>query len=193
MGAAIRAVLAAGLVALLAGCLPGGGAPGARAPAGPNPVTGGEIEVTELAPVPAAPAGPRGAGEAAPAAPLAAAAGGDTPRPKPRPAAQTPEEAAEGPSAPDPAAPTPAEALPEAAKSEAQLACERRRGVWADAGNGLNACVQTTRDAGKTCRKAGDCEGECLARSGTCAPFTPLFGCNDIFDDAGRRMTLCLD
>ena len=32
-----------------------------------------------------------------------------------------------------------------------------------------------------------------LARSGTCAPITPMFGCNDILQDDGREVTLCLD
>lgn len=94
--------------------------------------------------------------------------------------------------APPPAAAPPAAAPPAARKSEAQLACEARRGSWARSENGSHACVTQTRDSGKTCTRAGQCQGLCLARSGTCAPFTPLLGCNDILDDSGRRMTQCL-
>jgi hypothetical protein len=33
----------------------------------------------------------------------------------------------------------------------------------------------------------------CLARSGTCAPIMPLFGCNEVLDKQGRRVTLCIE
>jgi hypothetical protein len=55
------------------------------------------------------------------------------------------------------------------------------------------ACVTLTRDGGKACTRQSQCEGYCLARSGTCAPITPMFGCNDILQDDGREVTLCLD
>ena len=113
-----------------------------------------------------------------------------TPRPKPRPGT-------------DPAADTPAEpatsepdaaAEPEAPKPPEQLLCEKTGGQWAMAGTtGAYICVKLTRDGGKMCRKKSDCEGLCLARSGTCAPFTPLFGCNEVLEKDGRRMTLCID
>jgi hypothetical protein len=95
---------------------------------------------------------------------------------------------------------TTVETLPAAAappppepKSEAQLACERRNGTWTSAGKGFKSCVFRTRDGGKTCRKETDCDGLCLARSGSCAPYKPLFGCNDILDSMGRKVTLCID
>ena len=50
-----------------------------------------------------------------------------------------------------------------------------------------------TRDAGKTCRRQTDCETECLARSRTCAPITPLFGCNPVLQADGREVNLCID
>lgn len=53
-------------------------------------------------------------------------------------------------------------------------------------------CVNPTRDAGKACRRGSDCEGLCLARSFTCAPYDPLFGCNEILQDDGSRVTYCL-
>jgi hypothetical protein len=98
--------------------------------------------------------------------------------------------AAEGEAAPE-AEPE----IPPEIKSEAQIACERRGGTWGRvaAGSEFRACVKRTRDDGQRCRTGRDCDGECLARSGTCAPVTPLFGCNDILDDTGRQMTLCVD
>ena len=183
----LRYVALAGVIAL-AGCvLPGGG--GGKT-AAPNPVTGGSIEVTPLDAGPASDAAKpeMAAAAAAPAAlPAKAPAAGDT-RPKPRPAAvspATPEVVV--------AAPVVAPAVPEAAKSPSQIACERKKGLWSKAGKGGFACISRTRDSGKECRSAKQCEGECLARSGTCAPFKPLFGCNEILDDMGRRTTLCID
>ena len=89
----------------------------------------------------------------------------------------------------------PAEAaIPAVLKSPEQLRCERKDGTWARAGKSeARTCVKQTRDGGKQCSKGTQCEGLCLARSGTCAPFAPLFGCNEIFEDDGRRVTLCID
>ena len=55
-----------------------------------------------------------------------------------------------------------------------------------------HVCVHTTRDSGKSCRKKGECQGECLATSGTCSPIIPLVGCNDILQADGSQVTLCL-
>lgn len=167
----MRNIWALACVCVLAACqlsLPGGDGTG---PGAPNPVTGGEITVTPLDdPAPAA------------AAPVVA------------PAAVPPAAPPEPEAAPEAApAPVAAPEVPAEEKSAARLACEKRKGVWARAANGTHSCVGYTRDGGKTCRKASDCESECLARSATCAPFKPLLGCNDILDDSGRRMTLCLD
>ena len=87
-------------------------------------------------------------------------------------------------------------ALPEPAvqKSKAQLICEKRGGNWGNAGkSNLKTCISRTKDAGKQCRKQSDCSSVCLARSGTCAPVKPLFGCNDILQKDGSRVTLCID
>ncbi|MBE2275295.1 MAG: hypothetical protein IAE87_03255 [Rhodobacteraceae bacterium] len=168
--AAIAAVL------VLAACqlsLPGGGA----APAAPDPVTGGAIEVTAL--------------DAAPSAKAAAVIhrpGPGTPRPRARPG-----RAAAPQPGPEAAAPV---AAPKAAapKSEAQLGCGKRGGRWIEIGkSGAFACVTPVKDAMKECTRGTQCEGDCLARSGSCAPYRPLFGCNEILDDSGRRMTQCLN
>ncbi len=181
----LRYLALAGVLALGGCVLPGGGGKTAA----PNPVTGGDIEVTPLDAVPSATTAkaeedPTAQAAVTPAAASAKApAAGDT-RPKPRPAAAL---------SAAPEAPVAAPAVPEAAKSPAQIACERKKGLWSKAGKGGFACVSKTRDSGKECRNAKQCEGECLARSGTCAPIKPLFGCNEILDDMGRRTTLCID
>lgn len=75
-----------------------------------------------------------------------------------------------------------------------QSACVRRGGEFREAGKlGLMTCFTTPKDAGKSCAKSSDCATECLARSRTCAPIQPLFGCNDLLDSAGRMVTLCVD
>ena len=94
-------------------------------------------------------------------------------------------------SASEPPAPKLAAAPP---KSASQLACEKAKGVWTLAGSGSAAfCQKPTRDGGKQCRASTDCEGYCLARSRTCAPITPMFGCQDILNEDGRMLTQCID
>lgn len=180
------------LLGLAACVLPQGGVGKAS---GPNPVTGDEIEVTALDdPAPSVAVGAPNAPNAdpEPSSPAVMAAGPETPRPKPKP---------ETAAAPAPSATEEAPPLPEAAtsepgtpKSEAQVACERRGDLWAKLPDSMaHTCVKRTRDSGKKCSNSTQCEGECLARSGTCAPYQPLFGCNEILQDDGTRMTLCLD
>jgi hypothetical protein len=104
-----------------------------------------------------------------------------------------------GASAAEDAAPETADAAvaeppPAPALSPAAHACLKRGGKWVGTGSsGLMACVRTTRDAGKTCRRQADCQGYCLARSRSCAPYTPLFGCNEVLGPNGERSTICLD
>ena len=71
--------------------------------------------------------------------------------------------------------------------------CRRQGGTVGPVAGGLLACLRETRDAGRQCRAKSDCEGQCLARSGTCAPVDPLFGCHEVLNDRGARMTLCRD
>lgn len=172
-GTLVRLALAA--CAFLAACtLAGPGGPSATAP-------GAAISVTPLAPPGAAP--PAGTQPAAsqdsPVAPLA----GATPTPPPPVA----EAQGETPGTAEAAPPPPPPLSPEA------LACQRGGGTWGKTPAGGSVCLRTTRDAGKSCTRGTQCEGLCLARSGTCAPITPVFGCNDIFQDDGSRVTLCLD
>ena len=84
--------------------------------------------------------------------------------------------------------------LVEAVKTAEQVLCEASKGQWVAAGEtGAFYCASQTRDAGKQCSKKTQCQGVCLARSGTCSPITPLYGCNDVLEKDGREVTLCID
>ncbi|MEZ5751174.1 MAG: hypothetical protein R3D60_04135 [Paracoccaceae bacterium] len=93
----------------------------------------------------------------------------------------------------EPAAPLPPPDPPMLAQQRA--ACAREGGELLSRGGrqGIYYCAHRTRDAGQRCDEASDCEGICLARSGTCAPLRPLFGCQEVFTDPGRRETLCME
>lgn len=159
------------------------------------------IEVTPLAPaVPAAAPAAEPEATPRPAVPTApepaankAAASPAKPDATPPPPPADPDPAAGEATAP-PAAADAAAAPPAPPPSPQQQACERGGGRYVAAGaSGARACVLPTRDAGKRCRRETDCDGLCLARSQTCAPIKPLFGCNDILQADGRRVTLCVD
>ena len=185
----MRFVLILPVLMALGACqfaLPGGAgktvANGAEAQA--KPITGDDISVTSLD----APSPGDGADASAPAqptaTPLAAA-----PAQEDAPAATS--DAAEV--APD-AAPEAVPEKPAEVKSQAHLLCEKKGGVWSNVGSTFASFCQTpTRDGGKSCRKESDCEGYCLAKSGTCAPIAPLFGCNDILTEEGRMLTQCIN
>lgn len=185
--AAVLAVL------MLCACVPGAAKDGANGKAAanmappPNPIITADIATTPLAPPPAGASG-------APIPTKAAAKAGTTPASEPQPAPEAPN--ASVPQAAPPKAAPPETAAPELAPpiSPEAARCQKSGGTWAAAGkSGAKACVKMTRDAGKLCTKQSQCEGFCLARSGTCAPFTPMFGCNDILQDDGREVSLCLD
>jgi len=87
-------------------------------------------------------------------------------------------------------------AVPPAAivKSPQRLACEKQGGDFVIVGNsGAMACQSGTKDAGKTCNSSDECDGSCLARSRSCAPVKPLFGCNDILEAGSRLVSLCIE
>lgn len=184
-------------LALLAACqmsLPGG----ERAPAPPvttNPVTGGTITTTTLdaptpAPTAAATASPATATDPRPQARTATAAPLADPVAAPVAAPAT----APGGTSPTGAAAPVTPEIPAVLKSPSQIACEKDRGTWARAGAGGGmSCIYQTRDGGKRCDSKDDCQGECLARSRTCSPIRPLFGCNAVLLDTGAEVTLCLD
>lgn len=86
------------------------------------------------------------------------------------------------------------EPVGEAAVEAARLACMEDGGTFAQGGKaGAMVCFRTPRDAGKQCKASTDCESACLARSMTCAPLEPLFGCQEILGANGERLTQCVD
>jgi hypothetical protein len=91
--------------------------------------------------------------------------------------------------------PTPPQGTSAATPGDLQrIACERRGGrLTPGPGQGSLICAITPRDAGRSCTRSTDCEGECLARSRTCAPVVPLRGCHDVLDSSGRSTRLCLE
>ena len=87
-----------------------------------------------------------------------------------------------------------AEPKPEApdANAAARAKCVAGGGNFTKASGGF-ICVNRTRDANKSCTSSNQCQGACLARSGTCSPVVPLVGCHDIITDNGGMATLCID
>ncbi len=166
--------------------------PAAGAGAAPTPTP--PVKPAPVKPTPAKPAAPsptKAGAEKPPAsgvgAPIPEGTIGTPPKIVPSPPEVTPEVTPEA----APEIPPPEASIPTSAEG---IACVKRGGVWGKAGaTGLMACVNTTRDGGKQCRRDRDCEGACLARSRTCAPITPLFGCHEILQDDGRQVTLCID
>jgi hypothetical protein len=120
------------------------------------------------------------------------------PRPMLRPERGA-ESGAEGEAKPAAAPETTAEAKPTAKpkadpNARARASCLAKGGTFQKSGGSdARVCVTRTRDANKSCSASSQCEGMCLARSGTCAPITPLSGCHDIVTNGGNMATVCID
>lgn len=75
-----------------------------------------------------------------------------------------------------------------------RTACERRGGRWALAvGKTSFTCYRQMSDANQPCAVSSDCDGMCLARSRTCSPIEPFFGCHEVLSSNGTRQTLCIE
>lgn len=157
-----------------------------------NPITVGAVQVTSLDAPAAPPATVARTPAPSPAAPPTAAASAPTPAPAVGGGVtpQTPAPAA----APEPQAASAPPEVPSIPISPQALECKATGGVWGKVGDtAAYSCFRRTRDAGKSCSRQTDCETECLARSHTCAPITPLFGCNPVLQADGREVNLCID
>ena len=53
-------------------------------------------------------------------------------------------------------------------------------------------CARAQPDAGKACTDNGDCAGFCLAKSKSCSPVTPYFGCHEVLLQ-GKTAAICID
>jgi len=77
---------------------------------------------------------------------------------------------------------------------QAQSQCLADGGQWLPrADSGANFCQRFTTDGGQACRTRDDCSTQCLARSKTCAPVEPMFGCNEVIASNGLVSTLCVE
>lgn len=75
-----------------------------------------------------------------------------------------------------------------------KMACERDGGRWGPAqGKSVFVCYRDLADAGRGCLTADDCDGLCLARSRSCSPIEPFFGCHEVLLKGGQPATLCID
>ena len=73
-------------------------------------------------------------------------------------------------------------------------ACEKSGGRWGAApGKASQVCYRTLRDANQTCSTESDCDGFCLARSRTCSPVEPFYGCHEVLSSSGLRQTVCVE
>lgn len=78
--------------------------------------------------------------------------------------------------------------------SPQSAACARDGGQWGKVpGRDAFVCYRLTRDANQPCTTKRDCDGLCLARSRTCAPQVPFFGCHEVLAANGARQTLCIE
>lgn len=136
----------------------------------------GPAAVVALAP-PATP-GPADAPADAPARQGDPAASGDAGKPEPK----LPDSLLARPEAP----PVPPALRAQAAQCESGKGRFTRRG-----GAGTYVCVRPTRDANQSCNDSSECDGICFAKSRTCAPVEPLFGCYDALE-GGRVVNLCV-
>ena len=74
-----------------------------------------------------------------------------------------------------------------------RIECEADGGRWGPALSGaVFVCYRTTGDAGQSCSGSEDCETHCLARSRTCAPIEPFYGCHEVLSRGGVPATLCI-
>lgn len=70
-----------------------------------------------------------------------------------------------------------------------RAACIEDGGRFGKGGlSGGMVCFRTPSDANQGCSKSSDCEGDCLARSRSCSPIKPLFGCNEVLTVFGAPL-----
>ena len=167
----------AGPSVALSACVPGGGERGTAGDASGPAMAPGETEVTAL---PAA--GERAEADGGAGGTAAA----DARRARSRCAIG-------GACRTRPAARRPRRRRPSWRNPQTQIACEKGGAPVRRVGTSELRLRPAHPDGGKRCNRESQCDGVCLARSRTCSPFKPLFGCNEILQDNGARVTLCVE
>ena len=77
--------------------------------------------------------------------------------------------------------------------AEQRLQCAKDGGRWGPApGRQTFTCFMNLTDANAPCTRETDCQGLCLARSRTCSPIKPFFGCHEVLSPTGLRQTRCI-
>lgn len=88
-------------------------------------------------------------------------------------------------------APVSQSVFPDILKQERE-ACEAENGRWGTATSRETfICYKDLPDANQPCSTSRDCAGLCFARSRTCTPVEPLFGCHQILSQDGLMQTVC--
>lgn len=78
--------------------------------------------------------------------------------------------------------------------AEQRAACEKQGGRYGMTANGVTfTCFRPMSDANQPCATERDCDGLCLARSRTCSPIEPFYGCHEVLSSSGIRQTLCIE
>ncbi len=105
----------------------------------------------------------------------------------------TPEDETPAPTLPDKIFQAPEPPPVPAALTGQAAQCTKAKGNFVRRGEGGTfVCVKPTRDANKRCDDSSDCDGLCFAKSRTCAPVSPLFGCYDALEN-GRVVNICTE
>ena len=55
------------------------------------------------------------------------------------------------------------------------------------------ACLMQAADAGKSCTRASDCSGQCMAETRTCSATDMVLGCYCFLNEEGKVVCLCAD
>ena len=78
--------------------------------------------------------------------------------------------------------------------SAQEAQCEKSGGNWGVGRvEGTFVCYRATPDANKSCLASSECSDLCLARSRSCTPVTPFFGCHEVLTDRGAPATVCIE
>ncbi len=93
-----------------------------------------------------------------------------------------------------PAGPAPLPPVGKASVDVGRKLCESSGGRFEPGEKGAGfLCFHTPPDAGKVCHRASDCSTACLARSHSCAPISPLIGCQEVLEEDGSIVSQCIN